>query len=132
VLDGVASRGASVPDAELMKNRAQMRVDRSAAEKERLGDLVVGHSPRHQPQDLDLSRRQVLEAGRYRRLRFRQLDAPRRRRAVMPRGQKWHPLCRSIRYPPRAYSSVPHTASQSLVVAASAGIPIVPAQQPVT
>ena len=119
MLDGVASRRASVPDAELVKNRAQMRVDRSAAEKERLGDLVVGHSPRHQPQDLDLSRRQVLEAGRYRRLRFRELDAWRRRRAVMPRGQNGTP------------SSVPHTASQSLVVAASAGIPIVPAQQPV-
>ena len=93
MLDGVASRGASVPDAELVKNRAQMRVDGSAAEKERLGDLVVGHSPRHQPQDLDLSRRQVLEAGRYRRIRFRQIDAW-RRRAVVPRGQKWHPLYR--------------------------------------
>ncbi len=92
MLDGVASRGASVPDAELVKNRAQMRVDCSAAEKERLGDLVVGHSPRHQPQDLDLSRRQVLEAGRYRRIRFRHVDAWRRRRAVVPRGQEWHPL----------------------------------------
>ena len=74
MLDGVASRGASVPDAELVKNRAQMRVDGSAAEKERLGDLVVGHSPRHQPQHLDLSRRQVLEAGRSRRPAFRQVD----------------------------------------------------------
>ncbi len=91
MLDGVASRGASVPDAELVKNRAQMRVDGSAAEKERLGDLVVGHSPRHQPQDLDLSRRQVLEAGRYRRIRFRQVDAWRRRRAVVPRGQNGTP-----------------------------------------
>ncbi len=91
MLDGVASRGASVPDAELVKNRAQVRVDGSAAEKERLGDLVVGHSPRHQPQDLDLSRRQVLEAGRYRRIRFRQVDAWRRRRAVVPCGQNGTP-----------------------------------------
>ena len=128
MLDGVASRGASVPDAELVKNRAQVRVDGSAAEKERLGDLVVGHSPRHQPQDLDLSRRQVLEAGRYRRIRFRQVDAWRRRRAVVPCGQKWHPLyLRSDTYGD-AYYSVPHTASQSPVVAASAGIPIVRAQ----
>ena len=132
MLDGVASRGASVPDAELMKNRAQMRVDRSAAEKERLGDLVVGHSPRHQPQDLDLSRRQVLEAGRYRRIRLRQVDAWRRWRAAVAHGQKWIPLCLRTRYTRRRYSSVPHTASQSLAVAASAGIPIVPAQQPVT
>ncbi len=58
-----------MPDAELVKNRAQMRVDYSTAEKEHLGDLVVGHSPRHKPQDLDLPRRQVLEAGRCRRNR---------------------------------------------------------------
>jgi hypothetical protein len=82
-----------MPDAELVKNRAQMRVDCSTAEKERLGDLVVGHSPRHEPQDLDLSRRQVLEAGRCRRVRFSQVDARRRRRAVMPHPQEWHPLC---------------------------------------
>src|SRR5205814_5851721 len=85
-----------MPDAELVKNRAQMRVDRSTAEKERLGDLVVGHSPRHQPQDLDLSWRQVLEAARCRRIRFSQVDARRRRCAVMPHGQKWHPLCLAL------------------------------------
>lgn len=36
---------------------------RAAAEKERLGDLGIRHSPRHQAQDLDLARRQVFEAG---------------------------------------------------------------------
>ena len=87
MLDSVASRGAAVPDPELVKNRAQMRVHGSAAEKERFGDLVVGHASRNQAQDLDLSRRQVFEAARYRRVRFRQVDA-RRWHAVMPRGQK--------------------------------------------
>ena len=129
MLDRVASRGASMPDAELVKNRAQMRMDGSAAEKERLSDLVVRHSPRYQPQDLDLSRRQVFESGLYRRW-LRHVHA--RRRAVMPRTQEMAPPLPPVRYARRPYCSVPHTASQSLFRSASAGIPIVPAQQPVT
>ena len=77
MLNGVAGRGTAVPDAEFVKDGAQMGVDRSAAEKERVRDLVVGHSPGDQPQDLDLPRRQVFEAGRHRRVWFRQVDARR-------------------------------------------------------
>ena len=49
VLNGVSSRGATVPDVEFVKNRAQMRVDGAAAEKERLGDLGIRHPSPHEP-----------------------------------------------------------------------------------
>jgi hypothetical protein len=66
VLNGVPSRGAAVPDVELVKNRAEVRMDRAAAEKERLGDLGIRHPPGHQAQHLDLSGCQVFEAGKHR------------------------------------------------------------------
>lgn len=73
MLNGVSSRGAAVPDAEFVKNRAQVRVDRSPAEKERLGDLRIRHSASQQPQYLDLSRGQLIETGRRGYVRLRQL-----------------------------------------------------------
>jgi len=73
VLDRESRRGAAVADVELVKDRAQVRMHRAAAEKERFGDLGVGHPPGHEAQDLDLPRRQVLEAGRRRGVCFRYL-----------------------------------------------------------
>ena len=61
MLDRVSRGGASVPDTEFVKDRAQVGVDGPAAEKERLSDLLVRHPARHELQYLDLSRRQVFE-----------------------------------------------------------------------
>ncbi len=73
MLNGVSSRGTAVPDAESVKNRTQVRMDRSSAEKERLGDLSIRHSASQQPQYLDLSWGQLIETGRRSYVRLRQL-----------------------------------------------------------
>jgi len=74
VLNGESSRGAAVPHVEFVKDRAEMRVDGAAAEKEGLGDLGIRHSSRHEPQHLDLSRCQAFEANRRCRGGLRQLQ----------------------------------------------------------
>lgn len=64
MLYSVSRGGAAVPDAEFVKDRAKVGVDRAPAEKERLSDLLVRHPACHELQHLDLSRRQVFEARR--------------------------------------------------------------------
>ena len=64
VLDGESSRCAAVPYVELVKDRAEMRVNGAAAEEEGVGDLRIRHPARHEPQHLDLSWCQAFEAGR--------------------------------------------------------------------
>jgi hypothetical protein len=90
VLNGVSRSGAAVPDAEFVKDRAKVGVDRTPAEKERLSDLLIRHPPCHELQHLDLSRREVFEA-RQCRARLAELQL-RRRRSITPSGQELHPL----------------------------------------
>ena len=65
MLNGVARGGATVADAQFVKDRAKVGMDGAPAEKERLSDLLVRHPARHELQHLDLSRGQVFEASRY-------------------------------------------------------------------
>jgi hypothetical protein len=95
VLNGVSSRRAAVPDAEFVKNRAQVRVDRTAAKEERVGDLGIRHPACHQTQHLDLPLGQLIEPGSQSGLRLGRLGRYFRGRFT-PGGQNSTP-CASNR-----------------------------------
>lgn len=94
MLNRESRRGTSVPDAELVKNRAQMRMDGAAAEEERVSDLGVRHAARHQAQHLDLPVCQMIESCRFGHLRWRHLGRHFRGRFT-PGGQNSTPCASS-------------------------------------
>ena len=90
MLDRESRRGTSVPDAKFVKDRAQMRMDGSAAEEERVSDLGIRHAARHQAKHLDLPLCQMIETGWFGHLRWRQVGIHFRGRFT-PGGQNSTP-----------------------------------------